>query len=101
LCEANIFCNGGCVANNYLISGKLNVAPIGRCFYQKVLNRTALRIIEGLRDTPEFAQSFTKTVKRPTKNNASIKPPMNRCSVCNTCQVCDTCQNRDSKEDLQ
>lgn len=96
LCEANIFCNGGCVANNYLISGKLNVAPIGRCFYQKVLNRTALRIIEGLRDTPEFAQSFTKTVKRPTKNNASIKPPMNGCSVCNSCQVCDVCQIKDN-----
>lgn len=109
-CEANIVCNGGCVANNYMITGQLNDCPHGHCFFQRILTRVAKYVVDSLKDVPEFAQSFkrkpnvnAKTTPITQSKTKSFTPQSQNakksCKNCDSCQVCDTCQIKDSARD--
>lgn len=96
-CEANVMCNGGCVANNYMITGRLNDCPHGHCFFQRILSQVAKYIVKELKDIPEFDQSFNNVGKnvKHTSNDVD-KSALKSCKNCDSCQNCDVCQNHDS-----
>ena len=47
-CRYNRICNGGCVANNYLIHGDLNVNPPMYCWWQQTVLDAAIKIVQTL-----------------------------------------------------
>jgi radical SAM protein with 4Fe4S-binding SPASM domain len=47
-CKYNRICDGGCVANNYLITGKLNKLPDEYCWWKQVLIEEAIYIMQTL-----------------------------------------------------
>mgnify|MGYP001158980580 FL=1 len=93
-CEAMTVCNGGCVANNYLDTGCLSRRTHGACFYQRLLYRTAKRIVDELKDVPGFRTSLRER-QAATRRGGNCRN-CDTCQVCDTCQNCDVCQNHDS-----
>lgn len=53
-CPANIFCNGGCIANNYFYSKDMNHCSHGYCFFMRLVYDINKKIYEALRELPEF-----------------------------------------------
>lgn len=49
-CRYDRICNGGCVANNYMINGSLSVNPPMYCWWQQTLLDAAIRIMQTLGD---------------------------------------------------
>ena len=47
-CRYNRICNGGCVANNYMINGSLSVNPPMYCWWQQTLLDSAIYIMQTL-----------------------------------------------------
>lgn len=47
-CHLNNVCNGGCVANNYLVNNDINVLPEMYCWWQNKLLEEAIYIMETL-----------------------------------------------------
>jgi uncharacterized protein len=47
-CRYDRICNGGCVANNYLINGDLNIVPPMYCWWQQTVLDAAIRIMQTL-----------------------------------------------------
>ena len=47
-CQLNRICDGGCVANNYLITGSLNQVPSMYCWWQQFLLKEAIYIMQTL-----------------------------------------------------
>lgn len=46
-CEYDRICDGGCVANNYMITGRLNALPEVYCWWRRLLLREAMRVKGG------------------------------------------------------
>lgn len=55
-CPVKNTCNRGCVANNYMITGKVGTASHGFCFFNKLVHEVAEYISGELKDMPEFIQ---------------------------------------------
>ena len=47
-CVLNRICDGGCVANNYFINGKLNSVPSIYCEWDRILFNCAVKIMQTL-----------------------------------------------------
>lgn len=47
-CKYTRICNGGCVANNYLINGSLHINPPMYCWWQQIILDAAIRIMQTL-----------------------------------------------------
>lgn len=47
-CAYDRICDGGCVANNYLATGKLNKLPEMYCWWKKTVLRQAVRVMQTL-----------------------------------------------------
>ena len=47
-CKLNRICDGGCVANNYMINGALNVLPEVYCWWKRLLLDEAIYIMQTL-----------------------------------------------------
>ena len=67
-CELNLICKRGCSANNYLITGCLESAAHGYCFFQRQLYEIALYIQNQLKDIPEFIR-FARRSGEDSKRN--------------------------------
>lgn len=59
-CKYRPICNGGCVANNYLINKNLNKMPEMSCYWNQLLLEEALRIIKimGTEKNQLFKQKY-------------------------------------------
>lgn len=58
LCKYNDICDGGCVANNYLITGRINTVPEVCCRWKQVVLEEAIRVMQTLGG--EKNESFKK-----------------------------------------
>ena len=47
-CRYNRICDGGCVANNYLLTGSLNKVPEVYCWWRRVVLDEAIRVMQTL-----------------------------------------------------
>ncbi len=47
-CRYNRICDGGCVANNYLLTGSLNKVPEVYCWWKRVVLNEAIRVMQTL-----------------------------------------------------
>lgn len=47
-CRYDRICNGGCVANNYMINGALGINPPMYCWWQQTVLDAAIRIVQTL-----------------------------------------------------
>jgi radical SAM protein with 4Fe4S-binding SPASM domain len=47
-CEYDRICDGGCVANNYMVTGKLGGLPEVYCWWKRLLLHEAMRVKEGV-----------------------------------------------------
>ena len=66
-CPLNHICTGGCVPNNYLVTGDFTVVPDAYCLWMRILYETALSIIEHFdtkQDNELFKDYFYGVVKR-------------------------------------
>lgn len=59
-CKYNRICDGGCVANNYLITGSLNVVPEIYCWWTQLILDEAIRIMQilGREENELFRQKW-------------------------------------------
>lgn len=47
-CRYNRICDGGCVANNYLITGSMNRVPEVYCWWKRIVLNEAIRVMQTL-----------------------------------------------------
>ena len=57
-CPLNRICDGGCVANNYLVTGDVNHVPNTFCNWQQLLLSEGIYIMNALADNPIFIQEW-------------------------------------------
>ena len=64
-CSLNDICDGGCIANNYLIHGNLNLVPEMYCYWNQLLIKEALRVSNILGDAKNitFKEIFMKCAR--------------------------------------
>lgn len=74
-CRANVICNGGCVANNYIDNKDFNHASHGYCLYTRLAYDINAKIYRALRGMPEFMDFIKSLQKKPSKS-------------CGNCQLC-------------
>lgn len=62
VCKYNRICDGGCVANNYLVNGDVNKVPEVYCWWKQILLKEAIYISQtlGKEDNPMFKQRWVK-----------------------------------------
>ena len=80
-CKAKAFCDGGCIANNYMINGDFNRAPHGYCFFMRLVYDTNEKIYKALKDIPEF-KNFLKSLQKKSAKS------------CSNCQLCQNSENK-------
>lgn len=63
-CKLNRICDGGCVANNYLLTGRLNKMPEVFCWWQQLLLDEAIYITQtlGAEENELFKQKWSRTL---------------------------------------
>ena len=95
-CIACSVCDGGCIANNYMQTGKFNTCSHAFCVNERQHYKVACHIIDSLADNEAFIK-FSKNRTRSgnkrnnTSNNNSNKTTNNnRCPSCGWCQECQT-----------
>ena len=61
-CKYNRICNGGCVANNYMITGDMNINPPMYCWWQQLILDGAIRIMQtlGEEENEAFYKKWSK-----------------------------------------
>lgn len=61
-CKYNRICNGGCVANNYLINGNLSINPPMYCWWQQIVLDGAIKIMQtlGNEQNEKFREKWSK-----------------------------------------
>lgn len=69
-CRFNRICDGGCVANNYMITGDINHVPNTYCrWYQLMLNE-AIYIANNLGDCQMFIEEWRRRSGRRNNNHS-------------------------------
>lgn len=76
-CPACSVCNGGCIANNYMQTGKFNTCSHAYCESERQTYRIACYIIDQLKD----CEAFQQFASNKTRNGGSRAPKKN-CGVC-------------------
>ena len=63
-CPYNRICNGGCVANNYLINGSLTHVPATYCWWMRLLLAETTYVMQtlGNEENESFKEKWSKTV---------------------------------------
>lgn len=63
-CRINRVCDGGCVANNYMSTGNINIMPEAFCWWQKLLLEEVIRItkIMGEEQNPLFMDFWKRAL---------------------------------------
>ena len=57
-CRLYRICNGGCAANNYMISGDINTPPQVYCKWRRLLLDEAIYVMNQLADNSRFVQEW-------------------------------------------
>lgn len=63
-CRLNRICDGGCVANNYLVTGDINGMPPVFCQWQQLLLDEAIYVMNSLSDCSTFQQEWREKYGR-------------------------------------
>lgn len=63
-CRLFRICDGGCVANNYLITGNVNHMPDTYCRWQQLLFDESIYVMNSLADNPRFISDWRNNYGR-------------------------------------
>lgn len=61
-CPLDNICNGGCISNNYMICGDINIVPSSFCYWTRSITDSAYRITQilGNEDNELFMNTFNR-----------------------------------------
>ena len=100
-CPACSVCNGGCIANNYMQTGKFNTCSHAYCVNERQHYKVACYILDSLADNEAFLNFSKNRTRRGTKKPEKVTDAKNnnpcsqtsdpsKCPSCGWCQECQT-----------
>ena len=93
-CIACSACDGGCIANNYMQTGKFNTCSHAFCVNERQHYKVACYIIDSLADNETFIKfSKNRTSSDNKRNNTSNNNISNKTTNNNKCPSCGWCQD--------
>lgn len=105
-CPACSVCNGGCLANNYMQTGKFNTCSHGHCLNERQHYKMACYIIDNLSDNQAFLEYLEKSKNKRSgrpkilnTGNPKDKTCSERSPSCGWCQECQSYLRFKNKEE--